>query len=95
MIFDINHDRLLFSPEIAVDCGGYLARLKLRGIIYGGQSHFTCRLVDLAGNLWFHDGITTGAKCLPEVNIWSVTDLLVLHVCGEKKAVAVVYAKVG
>ncbi|KAJ6525341.1 hypothetical protein B0H19DRAFT_1084886 [Mycena capillaripes] len=43
-------------------------------------------------NMWFHDGISTGSKCLPEVNLRTVTDLLRLHYCGEKKAVAVIYA---
>ncbi|KAJ7152407.1 hypothetical protein C8R46DRAFT_820871, partial [Mycena filopes] len=66
---------------------------KLRGIIYGGQGHFTCRYIDRDGGMWFHDGITTGRRCQPEVNVSAVTRLLDLHRCGEKRAVAVVYAR--
>ncbi|KAJ6548905.1 hypothetical protein B0H19DRAFT_952667 [Mycena capillaripes] len=94
-IVNIDHDKLIFNPEIAVDCNGYLATMTLRGIIYGGQAHFTCRFVDRDGHMWFHDGITTGSRCLPEVSLRSVAGLLRLHYCGEKKAVAVIYARVG
>ncbi|KAJ6545642.1 hypothetical protein B0H19DRAFT_877404, partial [Mycena capillaripes] len=66
---------------------------KLRGIIYGGQGHFTCRYIEKGGEIWFHDGITTGRRCLPDIDIHRVQDRLSLHRCGEKKAVAVIYAR--
>jgi hypothetical protein len=31
------------------------------------------------GRIWFHDRITTGGQCLPEINIGSVQDKLSLH----------------
>ncbi|KAJ7823110.1 hypothetical protein B0H13DRAFT_1659253 [Mycena leptocephala] len=52
--------------------------MRLRGIIYGGQGHFTSRFVDVHGYMWFHDGITTGSTCLPEANLLSVSDPLSL-----------------
>ncbi|KAJ7156500.1 hypothetical protein C8R43DRAFT_883895 [Mycena crocata] len=67
--------------------------MKPRGIIYGGQQHFTCRIVDADGNMWFHDGIGTRNACIPEINIQTVADPLALHKCGEKNVVAVVYAR--
>ncbi|KAJ7784232.1 hypothetical protein B0H16DRAFT_1296279 [Mycena metata] len=70
-----------------------MVSLKLRGIIYAGQSHFTCRFIERGGKMWFHDGITTGRRCLPEININRVEDKLSLHRCGEKRAVAVIYAR--
>ncbi|KAJ7929802.1 hypothetical protein B0H13DRAFT_1595936, partial [Mycena leptocephala] len=63
------------------------------GIIYGGQNHFTSRFIAKDGSMWFHDGITTGSNCIHEVNIQSLPDKLVLHQCGEKKVVSVVYAR--
>ncbi|KAJ6530257.1 hypothetical protein B0H19DRAFT_967794 [Mycena capillaripes] len=95
MLFDINHDRIVFSEELVLVCEGTIATLRLQGIIYGGQRHFTCRFIDEGGDMWFHDGITTGKRCLPEINIHRVTDKLSLHRCGEKKAVAVIYARTG
>ncbi|KAJ6552778.1 hypothetical protein B0H19DRAFT_1072279 [Mycena capillaripes] len=34
---------------------GATITLKLRGIIYGGQGHFTCRYIEKSGEIWFHD----------------------------------------
>jgi hypothetical protein len=43
--------------------------LKMRGMIYVGQGHFTCRVVGKDGSMFFHDGIiTTGRNCIPEGN---------------------------
>ncbi|KAJ7018503.1 hypothetical protein C8F04DRAFT_977220 [Mycena alexandri] len=64
----------------------------LRGIIYGGQAHFTARFVGRDGTLWFHDGITTGSNCIEEVNESALTDRVVLNRCGEK-TVAAIYAR--
>ena len=33
--------------------------LHLKGLVYHGGYHFTCRIMDESGNIWFHDGITT------------------------------------
>ncbi len=93
ILFDVMHEKLIFNQELMVACTGYDHKMRLRGIIYGGQNHFTCRFIDIDGNMWFHDGITTGQKCLPEVNINAVPDLLELHTCGQKKAVCVIYAQ--
>ncbi|KAJ7451901.1 hypothetical protein FB451DRAFT_965913, partial [Mycena latifolia] len=62
-------------------------KLCLRGIIYGGQSHFTCRFIDKYSNVWFHDGISTGRRCVREMNLTDVEDMTVLQKCGRKKAV--------
>ncbi|KAJ7697463.1 hypothetical protein B0H17DRAFT_866647, partial [Mycena rosella] len=63
IVLEINHKRLHFDEELVFDCNGALVKLKLRGIIYGGQGHFTCRFVDRGGVLWFHDGIATARRC--------------------------------
>ncbi|KAJ7022367.1 hypothetical protein C8F04DRAFT_971599 [Mycena alexandri] len=93
MIFSIDHARLKFNEYIIFDCNNLPVRLRLRGIIYGGQAHFTSRFVDKEGVMWFHDGITTASRCLEEVGYRSILDLLSLQRCGDKHAVAVVYAK--
>lgn len=85
----------MFNDEIQLEVEGATKVLALRGIIYGGQDHFTCRVVGRDGAMWFHDGITTGATCIPEVNVRTLSDRSVLHKCGEKTVVAVIYARVG
>ncbi|KAJ6497973.1 hypothetical protein C8R47DRAFT_972124 [Mycena vitilis] len=93
ILFDLSSDRLLFSNELVLPCQGELVSLRMRGIVYGGQGHFTCRYIERGGEMWFHDGITTGRACLPEIPLGRVQDRLSLHRCGEKKAVAVIYAR--
>ncbi|KAJ7138718.1 hypothetical protein C8R43DRAFT_893142 [Mycena crocata] len=93
MLFDINHSRLLFNEVLSLECTLGLVNLRLRGIIYAGQAHFTSRVVDSDGHIWFHDGIGTRGRCVLEGNLRAVEPMS-LHKCGEKKAVAVVYARV-
>jgi hypothetical protein len=95
IVFDIVHEKLRFDDELHLEVQGTRRVLALRGIIYGGQGHFTCRVIGRDGTMWFHDGITTGSSCISEVNVRTLTDRSVLHTCGEKKVVSVVYARVG
>ncbi|KAJ6465500.1 hypothetical protein C8R47DRAFT_1224369 [Mycena vitilis] len=86
MVLDLTHDKLVFNELLSFQVQGVAVNMRLRGIVYGGQNHFTCRLIGKDGRMWFHDGITTGRDCVPEVNFRSLQDKLVLHKCGEKKA---------
>ncbi|KAJ7488887.1 hypothetical protein FB451DRAFT_1521657 [Mycena latifolia] len=93
LLIDINNDRLKCDKELGFNCDNSLVKLRLRGIIYGGQSHFTCRFIDKDSNVWFQDGISTGRRCVRETNLTDVEDMTVLQKCGRKKAVAVIYAR--
>lgn len=42
---------------------------KLIGIIYFGNFHFTSRIIDNSGNIWYNDSIETGQRCRKEDNI--------------------------
>jgi hypothetical protein len=95
IIFNIVHEKLLFDDEIRLEVQGIQRVRALRGIIYGGQGHFTCRIVKRDGAMWFHDRITTGSSCIPEVNVRSLTNRSVLQQCGENKVVAVEWTKIG
>ncbi|KAJ7477539.1 hypothetical protein FB451DRAFT_1173088 [Mycena latifolia] len=94
ILLDINHPRLFFDRELGFDCNGSLIKMKLRGIVYGGQRHFTCRFIDAYEAVWFHDGITTGRRCLQQQGNMSNVDVMSLHQCGEKHAVPVIYAHI-
>jgi hypothetical protein len=37
--------------------------LKVRGLIYHGNFHFTSCIIGTDGIVWYHDGITTGSTC--------------------------------
>jgi hypothetical protein len=66
--------------------------IHLRGIIYLGGYHFTARIFDLNGKVWFHDGRTYGNTCVPQG--WLADfDAKSLCLCGSRKAVLAVYAR--
>jgi hypothetical protein len=34
--------------------------MHLRGVVYYGSHHYTSRIIDNEGHVWFHDGMITG-----------------------------------
>jgi hypothetical protein len=69
--------------------------LKLRGIIYFGQFHFTCRLFGHNQSIWYHDG-QNGRSGVFEGYMQNIEDInSLIHVCNggqQKTAVTVIYA---
>ncbi|KAJ6453680.1 hypothetical protein C8R47DRAFT_984495 [Mycena vitilis] len=66
--------------------------LELRGIVYGGGGHFTCRFVGRDGRLWYHDGIVTGRSCIEEGNLAEIPPAELMRT-RNKVAVLLIYAK--
>ncbi|KAJ7120562.1 hypothetical protein C8R43DRAFT_900609 [Mycena crocata] len=91
MIIYLDHPRLKFDEMLQFDRGGIMVRLRLRGIIYGGQNHFTCRYIDQYGWVWFHDGIATRNTCVREFSIHGLPNEWSLHSCLDRTAIALVY----
>ncbi|KAL1725524.1 hypothetical protein EV714DRAFT_221111 [Schizophyllum commune] len=85
---------LIISHTISFDGSA----MRLRGIIYGGESHFTCRLVDEAGVLYRHDGMTHGEVCEREGDLARVAPEVLGtwrdQSSAEKKALLVIYERV-
>ncbi|KAJ6563563.1 hypothetical protein DFH09DRAFT_920212, partial [Mycena vulgaris] len=48
---------------------GFMVKLNLKGIIYGGQNHFTCRFIHSSGTVWFHNGISTWRACIQDSSL--------------------------
>jgi Helitron helicase-like domain at N-terminus/PIF1-like helicase len=65
--------------------------LPLKGIVYSGNFHFTCRIVS-DKNVWFHDGMTTKSTCQKEGHITDFTDKK-LMMYNNTVAVLAIYAK--
>lgn len=65
-------------------------RYRLCGLIYFGKFHFTCRVVDKHGDVWFHDGIKTGHNLVPEGNTLNL-DSSVLQRAGKRKVSVLLY----
>ncbi|KAJ7133229.1 hypothetical protein C8R44DRAFT_565621, partial [Mycena epipterygia] len=77
MYLTLSDTTILIDPAINITTGETRHRYALRGIIYGGENHFTSRIVMPNGNVWYHDGIETGHKMVNEGSMHSMeTDYL-------------------
>ena len=65
--------------------------LHLRGIIYHGGYHFTSRVIDSEGNVWYYDG-QKGQTCDEEGNLGSKSDQD-LRECKGRNLVLAVYSQ--
>jgi hypothetical protein len=65
---------------------------RLMGIIYFGDMHFVSRVIRPDGQVWFHDGMSTGRNLIYQGNLNShETDLSAIH---SKTAHSVIYCRV-
>ncbi len=68
---------------------------RLRGLIYWGEFHFVSRIIDRSGQVWFHDGITTGSSCQWEGTIDLSSDTKWMRKVGSKTLCYCIYAVSG
>ena len=66
MIIEFSTPRYIIDWNLKYTANDILFQFKLAGIVYSGQNHFVCRVVDDAGTVWYNDGIATGGRCLKE-----------------------------
>ncbi|KAJ7715769.1 hypothetical protein B0H16DRAFT_1339552 [Mycena metata] len=92
-IVSIDKDGLKFSQTLSFDVGGVMSVLRLRGVVYGGGTHFTARYVSQSGVVWFNDGIATARDCVEEGKLDALPPDF-LHYARGKKALNLIYAKV-
>lgn len=69
----------------------YNNEYKLIGIIYYGSFHFTCRIIDCDGSIWYNDGLRTGRKCEYEGNMKDFDNDRLLHAREERNCTVAVY----
>ncbi|TFK31069.1 hypothetical protein BDQ12DRAFT_566411, partial [Crucibulum laeve] len=69
MIIAIEDRNILFDTVMELTLNNNTGILDLRGIIYSGENHFNCQVIDVDGSIWFHDGITTQSSCLFEGHV--------------------------
>ena len=63
-IMDFDVEIMALSNEIH--------QLRLVGLIYFGQKHFTSRIIDKDKHVWYHDGMITGSRCISEGNVTQI-----------------------
>ncbi|KAI0346344.1 hypothetical protein BDW22DRAFT_1324131 [Trametopsis cervina] len=64
---------------------------KLQGMIYFGSFHFTARIVDEKGDVWYHDGVQTGRDCNFEGNMNDIDVNSLLQAKNGRKCSTVLY----
>jgi hypothetical protein len=92
MAFSISNDKLTLSKKMKVNIEGSSVVFTLKGIIYFGGYHFTCRMITSDGHIWFHDGISTGSRSQYVGKTSDFTNSKLLE-CNGKHAVIALYAQ--
>ncbi|KAI0083775.1 hypothetical protein BDY19DRAFT_873061, partial [Irpex rosettiformis] len=65
---------------------------RLAGIIYFGDFHFTCRVIDNNGHIWYNDGIQTGSQSQYESHIDQTHSELLQSALNNRKKSVVIYS---
>ena len=66
--------------------------LHLRGLVYHGGFHFTCRIIDPLGKIWFNDGISTGRTSTEDGWLRKISQPN-LYTCRNKQLCLAIYAQ--
>jgi hypothetical protein len=80
------------SHRIKVKTNSEDKYLYLRGIIYYGDIHFTSRIISTNGDVWYHDGMTTGSTCHKDSILQLLSDQD-LKTCRNKQLHLAIYAQ--
>jgi hypothetical protein len=87
---DVTDRNVTLSRTVKIQGSTRATTLHLRGLVYHGGFHFTCRIIDESGNIWFHDGMTTGRITVKEGKFGSVSQPD-LKKCRNKQLCLVIY----
>ncbi|KAJ7189867.1 hypothetical protein B0H12DRAFT_1040062 [Mycena haematopus] len=71
VILHLSTNLILINPSIVFKVGPDQVKYFIRGVIYHGDLHFTCRIIRANGDVWYHDGIETAQYVEPEGNVYN------------------------
>ncbi len=92
LAFELEECNFKVSKKIKMVQEDQIITLKLRGLTYFGAFHYTSRVIDEDGGVWYHDGIQTGNTCLPEGKLKDISNHELLT-CKNKKITLAIYAR--
>jgi hypothetical protein len=90
-MFITNRADITASKKLTFKNSDLSITLKLRGIIYYGDFHFTARVFASDGSVWYHDGIATGRSCQDEGTLSDLSDAD-LTTCYGRQASIIIYS---
>jgi hypothetical protein len=94
IVFEFEGNELHIDPEVTITTRDNQSHtIKLKGVIYYGELHYTSHVVVNNEQLWFpgHDGISTGANMEYNGLLQSSVDLM-HSICRGKEACITIYA---
>ena len=93
LIFNVQGQDTKPSKKIRYIHQEKVKTFRLRGITYFGSFHYTSRVIDEHGDVWYHDGISTGAKCMAEGKKLKDMSDQELQTCKNKTIGLAIYAR--
>jgi hypothetical protein len=93
LVFDSQSSTIKLNKKIKFDYDYQITTLKLRGIVYYGNFHFTARIISPDDIVWYHDGMTTGCMTEREGKLDDIEYDALLNCRGKTLALAI-YAQV-
>jgi len=92
LALEINSRNIKISKSLKFVQDGESVVLRVRGLLYHGDFHFTSRIIGADGTVWYHDGMTTGGTCENEGDFDKFSTKKVMKSKG-KYLTMVVYAR--
>jgi len=93
LVLEINSRNIKISKTLKFVQDGESIVLKVRGLIYHGNFHFTSRIIGTDEIVWYHDGMTTGRTCENEGDFDKFSNKKMMKSKG-KVLTLVVYARI-
>ena len=90
-VFEFSNQELHIDLLINIQLQNNQNRLRLAGVVYYGQHHFTAQILLSDGQVWFYDGIETGRNLIYNGSINSNLNPPDIPHCREKQATAAIY----
>jgi hypothetical protein len=92
LVFDIQSSTIKLDKKIKFVHDNQDTILKLRGIVYYGNFHFTAQIVSTAEIVWYHDGMTTDSTMEKERKLKDMDYSSLLN-CRGKKLTMTIYGQ--
>ena len=86
----MTHRHVSLSRTVKIHGSTHATTLHLKGLVYHGDYHLASRIIDNSGNIWFHDGMTTGKIALKEGKFGSASQPN-LKECRNKQLCLAIY----
>ena len=93
LVLEYSGKNVKTSHKLIIEHDKGFIDLYLRGIVYLGGFHFTCRIFSEGGDIYYHDGRETGVTCINDGQLKTM-QYSSLQTCKNRGLILAVYARV-